>query len=183
MPRRQEQRALTIVGAGQLRELRSEVRVGPSTLSPQVSPVLTENPVIGIWDTGASGSVITQAVVTQLGLQPITMSVVHHAGGMALSPVYLVDFHLPMGVVAGGLHVTQGNLVPGVDVLIGMDVITMGDFVITNKGGKTKMSFRFPSTWDTDFVEMINRRDHPAPGRAQPPGTRPHAPGRRGRRR
>ena len=38
------------------------------------------------------------------------------------------------------------------DILIGMDVITMCDFAITNKGGKTVFSFDIPSTRITDYT-------------------------------
>ena len=39
------------------------------------------------------------------------------------------------------------------DVLIGMDIISRGDFAITHPGGRTKFSFRVPSQADIDFVE------------------------------
>lgn len=38
------------------------------------------------------------------------------------------------------------------NLLIGMDVITKGDFIITNFQGKTVMSFRVPSLSKVDFV-------------------------------
>ena len=38
------------------------------------------------------------------------------------------------------------------DVLIGMDIITQGDFAVTNLGGKTKFSFRIPSQASINFV-------------------------------
>jgi hypothetical protein len=69
-----------------------------------------------------------------------------------MTPVYLVDFYLPMNVCVTGLNVTLGELVAA-DALIGMDVISQGDFVVTNLGGKTKMSFRVPSLVETDFVK------------------------------
>ncbi len=40
-----------------------------------------------------------------------------------------------------------------VDVLIGMDVIGLGDFSITNKDGKTTFSFREPSMEEIDYTE------------------------------
>ena len=72
-----------------------------------------------------------------------------------LRPVYLVDLTLPMGVTMPGLRVTLGDIV-GADVLIGMDVITAGDFAITHHGGRTKMTFRIPSLSDFDFVKSVN---------------------------
>jgi len=39
-----------------------------------------------------------------------------------------------------------------------MDVITKGDFVITNFNGNTVFSFRVPSCECIDYVEQINRQ-------------------------
>jgi hypothetical protein len=130
----------------------------------------------GLWDTGASGSVITQSVIDQLAIQPITMALVHGVHGPAFSPVYLVDLLLPMGVVMPGLNVTRGDIF-GADVLIGMDVIRQGDFAITNQGGKTKMTFRVPSLADLDFVKTV--QDQGRSRKARRPkneGQRAHAP-------
>lgn len=40
------------------------------------------------------------------------------------------------------------------DILIGMDVISLCDFAITNTGTETKFSFQVPSTLDVDFEIM-----------------------------
>ena len=37
-------------------------------------------------------------------------------------------------------------------MLIGMDIISKGDFAITHPGGHTKFSFRVPSQADIDFA-------------------------------
>jgi len=37
-----------------------------------------------------------------------------------------------------------------------MDVITLGDFAITNRLGNTKMSFRVLSLSEVDYVKQIN---------------------------
>ena len=39
------------------------------------------------------------------------------------------------------------------DMLIGMDVITLGDFAVTNLNGKTMYSFRMPSMTEIDFTK------------------------------
>ena len=38
------------------------------------------------------------------------------------------------------------------DMLIGMDIITLCDFAITNKDGKTTFSFDIPSSRVTDYT-------------------------------
>ena len=73
-----------------------------------------------------------------------------------------------------GLNVTLAELGPSSDVLIGMDVITMRDFAITNRDGKTKMTFRVPSTVSYDYVQEINSVNGTAPSRADRRGQRPN---------
>lgn len=38
------------------------------------------------------------------------------------------------------------RIIDDVDIIIGMDVITKGDFSITNVNGKTEMIFRLPTS-------------------------------------
>jgi len=117
--------------------------------------------------------VITQNVVNSLNLVPISFTDVYAASSMVpiRRPVYLVDFYLPSRVVIAGLRVTLGEL-SSADALIGMDVIVMGDFAITNSTGVTKMTFRTPSTADIDYVkEAVPRqqRRHPDKGSGPQP--------------
>lgn len=73
------------------------------------------------------------------------------------SETYLVNIRLPNSVAFMGVRVTKGNL-GDADVLIGMDIISQGDFAVTNLGGLTKFSFRVPSATHIDFVEDDKKR-------------------------
>jgi hypothetical protein len=44
------------------------------------------------------------------------------------------------------------SLPKGIDVVIGMDIVTRGDFAVTNRDGRTTFSFRIPSQSHIDFV-------------------------------
>jgi hypothetical protein len=55
-----------------------------------------------------------------------------------------VHIHLPNDVLIGPIQVVEGML-EGVDVLIGMDIIGEGDFILTNNDGHTDFSFTIPS--------------------------------------
>ena len=44
----------------------------------------------------------------------------------------------------------------GIDILIGMDIISKGDFAISNYNGKTQFSFRLPSQQDVDYKSEYN---------------------------
>ena len=108
-----------------------------------------------IWDTGASGSVISPRVVSELNLESIDEITTHTVNGDRQSNVYLINIYLPNKVAFSGVRVTDGDIF-GTDVLIGMDIITCGDFALTNVGGKTCMSFQYPSVRKIDFVKDIN---------------------------
>lgn len=123
---------------------------------PAVIPAFL--PFHGIWDTGATMSAITQDVVSQCGLKPIGMTKVHGVAGITDTELYLVNLRLPQGVAFSNVTVTRAILSPGAHVLIGMDVISGGDFSITSNGGKTIFSFRVPSLHQTDFVAEDHRR-------------------------
>ncbi len=105
-----------------------------------------------IWDTGATNSVISQRVVDRCGLKPTGMKKVYVVGGQQLAETFLVTIGLPNKVFFRDIEVTRGELI-GADMLIGMDIITSGDFSITNVGGKTVFSFRVPSVETVDFVK------------------------------
>lgn len=105
-----------------------------------------------IWDTGATNCVITQAVIDACGLVPVGMAQVQGVHSASVEEVFLVNIYLPNGVAFSSVRVARGGF-PGADILIGMDVISQGDFAVTNKGGVTKFSFRIPSEVHTDYVE------------------------------
>lgn len=107
-----------------------------------------------LWDTGATASVISTEVVRELNLSPISQCKTYHAQGESIANVYLVDIVLPNKLVISGVRVTEGRL-NGFGVLIGMDIINLGDFVLTHRDGKTVFSFQVPSTHEYDFVKQI----------------------------
>ena len=122
-----------------------------------------------IWDTGASGSVITQAVVDACGLVPTGIAQVHGVHGPKQTETYLVNIALPNNVVFTGLRVTKGDIL-GADILIGMDIINMGDFSVTNCDGRTKFSYRTPAIEHIDYAEQaraIQRSREKPPSRAE----------------
>jgi len=107
----------------------------------------------GIWDTGATASVIRDAVVTRCGLKPVGMTLVRHAQGESQAETYMVNVRLPNGVGFHSVRVTRGVLV-GCDALIGMDIINQGDFAVTNVDRRTVFSFRVPSLARVDYVQQ-----------------------------
>ena len=109
---------------------------------------------VSIWDTGATNSAISKNVIEKLGLRPTGNAQVFHANGDSIVDTYTISIFLPNNVVFPTLKVTEG-IFTDFDVLIGMDVILKGDFVITNPDRKTKLSFQIPSTHNTDYESEI----------------------------
>ena len=107
---------------------------------------------IAIWDTGASRTCISQKVVDELGLQIVGYGDNHTAGGTVTSTMHMINILLPSGVGIHSLLVSCCNI-DSADVLIGMDVISKGDFAVTNVGGKTTFSFRIPSLETIDYLK------------------------------
>jgi predicted aspartyl protease len=115
-----------------------------------------------IWDTGATGTVITKKVVDALGLKPVSKTKVRHANGESIVNVYYINLFLPNQVAFKFIPVTEGILGDDANVLIGMDVITKGDFAVTNYNGKTTFSFRVPSLAEIDFnLDVVARESKP----------------------
>lgn len=113
--------------------------------------------VNGLWDTGATNSVINENIAFELGLKPVGVAKVHHANGESTVNRYLVNIMLPNNIIIEMVPVTAGKL-SGTDVLIGMDIISMGDFSICHKNGGTTFSFQIPSTHDINFVDEIKEQ-------------------------
>ncbi len=124
----------------------------PSSGIPQPEMV----PFTGIWDTGATNSVISQEVVDKCGLVPTGTTLTHNVGGTYQAETYLVSMLLPNNVSYRGVRVTRGQIYGG-NMLIGMEIIGTGDFAISNLNGRTVFTFRYPSQTDIDFVEEARR--------------------------
>lgn len=104
---------------------------------------VTADPISAIWDTGATLTGITQRIVDTLKLQCTTyifMKGVH--GEPKRTPAYPISLILHNDVrinkiVAGLIEIDSA------DVLIGMDIINIGDFAVTNVGGVTQFFSAF----------------------------------------
>jgi len=131
--------------SGRARELKTNIGIG--------LPLLLESDMtrkkffdfIAIWDTGATNTTISEKIVKSLNLQPTGVAQVTTAGGITTVNTYMVDIVLPNKIVIPNVKVNGCSHLNDCDVLIGMDLITLGDFAICNTDGKTHFSFCFPS--------------------------------------
>ncbi|MBQ3475393.1 MAG: retropepsin-like domain-containing protein [Bacilli bacterium] len=109
-----------------------------------------------LWDTGSSMTVISDSLATELGLAKAGEIDAETAGGKFKANKYIISLSLPNRLNIENVMVSSGKLGPGIDILIGMDIIGLGDFAISNVDNKTVFSFRFPSCNIIDFVKNEN---------------------------
>lgn len=158
---------------GLARDIITDIHISkPTTDSKEVDGDKRVHKTSALWDTGATGSVITTAIAAQLGLKPTSMTRVFHAGGTTYENVYFVDIYLPNNVCVRGVRVTEcPDTVGNFGVIIGMDIISFGDFSFTNVDRKSVFSFRTPSTETIDYAKYKR-------GIAEAPYVAAKAPGR-----
>ncbi len=138
---------------GIVSELVTPVEVSASYLHERdgdESPVFSET-LNALWDTGATTTVITPHVAKMCDLKPIGVLEIAVAGQLHRVNSYLVNVRLPNCVTIANLTTGCMELPGNIDLLIGMDIITLGDFAITNAGSRTVISFRIPSLVRIDF--------------------------------
>ena len=107
------------------------------------------------WDTGAEFSIVSPRVIEALRLTPYGKASVMGIGGDRVSDIYMVHIALPNGKIIRNVEVYCSDI-DDYDVLLGMDIITQTDFVITNKDNKTIFQFRTPSEGG---IELDNTPD------------------------
>lgn len=141
-------RAFTATGCKIERKLSSEITVQKDEKTYKT---------IALWDTGASGTCISQDVINELALNPSGCVDMATPSGSSKANTYILDLLLPNHVKVKDLIVIGSEIgKQRIGVLVGMDVITKGDFAVSNYEGKTSFTFRIPSKKKTDYVVESN---------------------------
>ena len=168
--------SFTVEANGTLRSLET-----PAVICKAFDPANEKSPpnpkeYMAIWDTGATNSLITEKVVNECSLAQISIVEVHTASGTEMAEVYLVNIGLPNKIMMPGVRVSKGTIFGNCEVLIGMDIISRGDFALTNKDGKSMFSFRMPSMEKIDFVKQSSPKLPPKPTKSVTPKIGRNAP-------
>lgn len=109
-------------------------------------------PVRAQWDTGATGTCISKELANKLKLIPTGLVNVHTPSGIGTMNKYMINSVLNNEVRFVNLSVMDSEIgKQGIDVLIGMDIISNGDFAVSNYDGKTYFSFRLPSQEHVEY--------------------------------
>jgi hypothetical protein len=128
------------------RELKN--KVGVQSVINQEQKIVE---VVALWDTGATCSSIHYNEAKLLDLKPVSQTRVYTPTGNDICNQYFINLYLPNRVRIEKVLVTEGKMT-GCGILIGMDIISLGDFSVTNYG-RTVFSFRMPSMSIIDFTK------------------------------
>lgn len=116
--------------------------------------------VLALWDTGATRTCISNDVVSQLSLVPTGKKNIRTPSGSSQVNTYLIDITLPNNLNIANVEVCDSEIGgQGTGMLIGMDIITTGDFSVSNFKNNTVFSFRVPSSKETDYVAEIRLKN------------------------
>jgi predicted aspartyl protease len=105
-----------------------------------------------LWDTGASISAITPEIMNKLKASPIDKKAIAGVHSTQVVDIILITIELPNSVVKKNIKVAVCNITSNADVIIGMDIISLGDFALSNGNVQTFFSFATPPFKErTDF--------------------------------
>lgn len=151
-------KAFAVLFTGVVPTVATEILVFEPFVDDAAEATAKKTKIIATWDTGATNTCLHQRVIDKLGLIPSGTSEIQTAGGIKTVNTYLVNIMLPNQVGIAGVMVAGLPDLMNTECLLGMDVISRGDFTITNYGGKTCFTFRIPSTERTDYVYEFNKQ-------------------------
>jgi hypothetical protein len=112
----------------------------------------------GIWDTGAQKSIITPYLAGLLKVQPVNRIIMGGITGKSPADIVMITLEIPNHSTHKNLEVAvcPFNTDPNSDIhmLIGMDIIAQGDFVLSNGNGYTLFSFATPAS--SNKIDLSN---------------------------
>jgi predicted aspartyl protease len=125
-----------------VRAVITEVTVRRATVSGAVYETAPADiPVRALWDTGAGMSVISTKIVEKLALSSAGNGTLTGIGGTLSTELYDISVTLPNKVIFPVICAAEWEGHRNYDMLIGMDIISRGRFVIDSGAGKTVFTF------------------------------------------
>jgi len=160
--------AFTTKADGKANKIITEIRLSVPCNPPSIPPDKFV-PGKALWDTGATICSITREKAEEIGLTPVGLQKITSMTGDSVQNLYLLNLYLPNSIVIANVKVTECFGASGAfDFIIGMNIITLGDFSITNLGGKTTVSFVVPSMRTIDYVKELESMKEKCAGRNDP---------------
>jgi predicted aspartyl protease len=116
-----------------------------------------EADVYGLVDTGATNTSISNKLAASLNLKAVEQCKVATAGGIHIANVYSIEISIKDMIKFTNIKAAEFVKNDKFDIIIGMDILTLGDLAITNHDHRTVVSFRVPpDTVHIDYVAAVN---------------------------
>ena len=97
-----------------------------------------------LWDTGATISAITPKIRQELGLVPTGSKYVRGVTGIQEVDIVLLTLELPSNLLKQNVEVAVCDFSSDIGMIIGMDIIILGDFSLLHGNNRTVFSFTTP---------------------------------------
>jgi hypothetical protein len=97
-----------------------------------------------LWDTGAMMSAITPEIRDKLKAITINRKKIAGIHTAQEVDVVVITLELPNHVVKKSIEVAVCNITSNSEMIIGMDIISLGDFALSNGNNQTLFSFAVP---------------------------------------
>lgn len=105
----------------------------------------TKIPIKAIWDTGATGTMISSATAKKAGLISSGVTQISGVHGAQSSKTYTVDIVFGNDFSIPHIKVAEASDMAGFDLLVGMDVIAKGIMLLDGTSGKLRVKFQYPA--------------------------------------
>ena len=110
-----------------------------------------------LWDTGASMSAITPEIQGKLKVTPVDKKTIAGVHSSKVVDVVYLTLELPNRVIKKNIRVAVCDITLKVGMILGMDIITLGDFALSNGNEQTLISFAVPPFQEKiDFSKRQN---------------------------
>tara|TARA_R110002072_G_scaffold72354_1_gene173011 strand:+ start:30671 stop:31102 length:432 start_codon:yes stop_codon:yes gene_type:complete len=97
------------------------------------------------WDTGATNCIISKRLLNDLGLRQVGESkcgfLTEGTYKLITIPNYYVNLQIDDKTIFKNVEVNALDMPEDIDFIIGLDIISKGDFLITSRFGKPELSF------------------------------------------
>ena len=97
-----------------------------------------------LWDTGASMSAITPDIMNKLKITPIDKKTIAGIHSTQVVDIVYITVELPNSVIKKNIEVAVCNIPSNVGMILGMDIILLGDLALSNGNSQTLLSFAVP---------------------------------------
>ena len=97
-----------------------------------------------LWDTGASVSAITPDIMNKLNVTPVDKKTIAGIHSTQVVDIVYITVELPNGVIKRNIETAVCNIPSNVGMILGMDIILLGDLALSNGNSQTLFSFAYP---------------------------------------